>query len=411
MHYRYLGLFLFVNAICANIATAKQPVLLDDNLTDTIMLGKSFFSVPWVLSPSSTTARDGLGPLHNANSCISCHPKLKSANFLNKKNQIAKSNIIKISKDKTYGIQIATQGSINVPYEARIKISYEEVDFYFPDGERVILQKPTIILQDLQYGNLEQNTNLSLRRSPSVLGLGTIEDINQEDILANEDILDEDKDGISGKANRIFSPINKQYEIGKFTAKASSSSLLHQTTRAAREDMGLTSVFLPKENCTLHQIACNQFATKKGFDISQKRLEAITTYLQTRKKPYQQTSHLSVGKKLFSTLGCAKCHIENISKANTKKASIYSDFLLHDMGKGLSDEVSEFDAKGNEWRTAPLWGIGARQKEAKYLHDGRARTLQEAILWHKGEATQAMQNYAHLPKKQRQEIINFLKRL
>jgi len=250
-----------------------------------------------------------------------------------------------------------------------------------------------------------------------LIGLGHLEKIPQQEILAHEDIDDKNKDGISGKANYVFNPQTNQTELGRFTWKASAATIKHQTAAAAHNDMGLSNPFFPSHNCTPKQTACLKEAQKSGkeFDLPQERLDAIAYYLSHLKVPASREpqKHLE-GKRTFDTLGCIACHTASYTTLEGINISPYSDLLLHDMGEGLMDGRSEFLANGSEWRTPPLWGIGLYKTvsgEANYLHDGRARTIEEAILWHGGEAQSAKERFMRFEKKDREKLIQFLESL
>lgn len=403
---------------------------LSDEEFDQFILGKSFFRIPWVEAPSATTARDGLGPLFSANTCTSCHPNNSIGKVYNDKKDISRTLVTRLSipsnnskkhkellrtagfiPEPTYGSQVSINSVFGVPYEAKPHINYEEIRVELKDKEIVTLLKPTITLKNLQYGKLHPNTSFSHRKAPALVGLGLIEMIPNSQILANEDIKDKDGDGISGKANMVYSPITKKMELGKYTYKASAPTVIHQVAAAFNNDMSLTSPLFPNENCTDAQKECkNAPKGRDEFDVPMKRLEAISFYLKNTKTP--RSGQEKEGKEIFNSIGCVKCHVDNFTSKNGDRIAPYSDFLLHDMGEGLSDNRSEFLANKTEWRTTPLWGLSSykatSKDEVRYLHDGRARNLKEAILWHCGEAKQAKENFKNLPKIQREKLIQFI---
>jgi CxxC motif-containing protein (DUF1111 family) len=287
--------------------------------------------------------------------------------------------IAKPSFDPIYGSQIAINAIHGVKYEAKTDIKFEEIKVAFPDGEIDTLLKPIYGLKDLQYGPLDKKTVLSFRLAPGLNGLGLISQINDDDILKNEDPNDKNGDGISGRANFIYSPITKQHELGRFSWKAQITTLKHQVADAANNDMGLTTKF----------------------------------YLENRKTYSQKLNENNKGYKIFKEIGCVNCHIDSFETKNGIKFAPFSDILLHDMGEGLADGKIEGKASGSEWRTAPLWGLSLHEKinnkKPRLLHDGRARTFQEAILWHGGEANKAKEKYMNLKKDDRKELLEFLK--
>lgn len=409
---------------------------LNDEEYDQFILGRSFFTIPWVEAPSATTARDGLGPLFNANTCVSCHPRNGRGTLFNSKGNTARSLVVRLSipsngsllhetkKEKmgfvpepTYGAQISINGVHGVPFEAKPKVEFEEVSVVFPDGEKDTILKPKYTLIENNYGEFNKNTSYTFRMAPSLHGLGLLEDISNEDILANQDINDKNNDGISGKANMVYSPLTKQIELGKYTWKASSATILEQTAGAAHNDMGLTSSLIQVENCTDSQKLCNEAPKPRDKnDITDLRLDAMAYYIRNLKayKP-KETKSFKEGLEIFEEVSCSKCHITNFKTKSGLNIAPYTDLLLHDMGDDLSDGRSEFKANKNEWRTAPLWGLALHEKitakKPRLLHDGRARNFQEAILWHGGEASGAKNAYMSLAKEKREKLIKFLERL
>jgi len=395
---------------------------------DIFIFGRSFFRIPWVEAPSATTARDGLGPLFNANTCINCHPNNGVSAVYNEKGKISRGYVSKLSNknnyDKTYGEQISINGIFGVHYEAKQKVVYEEIKQMYPDGTFITLLKPKnevpYQLVDFKYGNLEKDTFVSNRIAPALIGLGLIEQIREENILKNEDIDDKNGDGISGKANFVYSRVSNKIELGRFNVKAGIATLIEQSAHAALNDMGLTNPLYPDENCSKYQEECNNApksdAIRGGtpFDLPQERLEAIVYYLSNLKIPKQKILETE-GEKLFNTIGCTKCHIPSYTLDSGITIKPFSDFLLHDMGIKLSDNRIEGKAEKNEFKTKTLWGIGLYSKtlgaEANYLHDGRAKSIEEAIIWHGGESNRAKDNFKNLAIEQREDLIFYIKEL
>lgn len=403
---------------------------LSNEELDMFILGKSFFRIPWVEAPSATTARDGLGPLFNANTCTSCHPNNSQGSVYTKNGQISRSMVVRLSipqnnskehkeifnkagfiPDSMYGAQISLNGTKDVPYEAKLKISYKNKYFTYPDGQTIVLQNPSYSLYDLNYGELPKNISISVRKAPALIGLGLIEKIPNKLILENEDINDVNNDGISGKANLVYSIEKKKYTLGKYTYKGSAPTVKHQIAAAFHNDMGLTTTLFPMDNCTKSQKECLSSPKARDLiDVTDLRLNAIDFYLTHLKMPVSNKKEQE-GEKLFHQIGCASCHIPSFN-VDGLEVKAYSDFLLHDMGEELGDGRVEFKASKNEWKTAPLWGLSileeSIQKKPDYLHDGRAKTLEEAILWHGGEAKKAKNAFTKLSIKQREQIIKFL---
>jgi CxxC motif-containing protein (DUF1111 family) len=351
---------------------------------------------------------------------VACHKNNGRGHVFSQHKRVDRSNIFKLSisknqGDPTYGDQINIHGVFGVPEEAQPQINYQRVVITYPDGEQVSLQKPFLYLNQLNYGNLHKKTLISARIAPALTGLGLIEKISNEQILSYEDINDKNNDGISGKANRLgYNSKNNQLILGKFTWKGAAGTVKNQTANAASNDMGLTNPLFPTEKCTQKQTECNKLAkSNTDLDLTNARLNAIAFYLKNLPLP-KTKKVITKNKQIFYQLGCHACHRPSY-QVNNQTIHPYSDFLLHDMGSELADGHKEFDALSFEWKTPPLWGI---EKSAKllqanknYLHDGRARTVEEAILWHAGEATKAKSAFMSLSKNDRTKLIQFIEHL
>ena len=424
-------LFLFCGAVLLSANALQIPLpSLSSSEMDTFVLGKSFFRTPWVEAPSATTARDGLGPLFSANTCQNCHPGNGKGRVYNKKGELSRSLVTRLSllgqtqkrkmgftPEPTYGGQLSINAVHGVPYEGKPTRRCIDKHVALNKHTQITLHKPVYGVTDLQYGPMAENVILSQRVAPALAGLGKLEEISDKQILANEDVEDRNADGISGKANRVYDLQTGKMALGRFNWKANAPSVKQQVASAMHDDMGLTSPLYPNENCTPSQTACLQSPKGKDtFDLPMKRLDAVTFYLTHLKVPQHTIDkEYSEGLQLFKRISCDACHIPGFTLQNKEVITPFSDLLLHDMGEGLADGRVEFDATGSEFRTAPLWGISAYKKilkeEVNYLHDGRAKTIEEAILWHGGEAQRAKENFKKLTPKERQRLIHFLEAL
>jgi len=409
----------------------KQAYTLDDEAEDKHILGKSFFTIPWAEAPSATTARDGLGPLYSANTCLHCHPN-NGVGLAMENGVMSRSLVMRLSlssgeninnnltmthgflPEPTYGGQLSIHANTNTAFEGKVSLSYQNIVQKYDDNTSYELQVPTYKITNLQYGALHKDVNIAPHIALALIGLGAIEMIDARDILIHEDVDDRDKDGISGKANWVFNPESNATELGRFTWKAAAASVKQQAANAAHNDMSLSNPLYPGDNCTSYQPECLE--AEKGshdFDLPMKRLDAIAFYLKTLKIPKERkTVHFAKGQEIFNDLGCVKCHISEYKLSDTNVIRPYSDFLLHDMGEALSDGHSLFLADKDEFRTPPLWGIGLYKKisgATALLHDGRARTIEEAILWHGGEASKQQMAFKALSKEKRDYLVEFLK--
>ncbi|PCJ35945.1 MAG: thiol oxidoreductase [Cellvibrionales bacterium] len=411
---------------------------LDDDSLDQSALGRSFFTIPWVEAPSATTARDGLGPLFNANSCASCHKNNGggAASTLGGKS-LSRSIVIKLAQrvdalsnqtnlnagfkpDPVYGGQLAINGTSDVPFEGQVAVTIDSRIFTYPDGRQVTLTKPLFRISQLNYGPLSETTTLQPRRSPALIGMGLVDAIPDTQLIQRQDEHDQNNDGISGRASWVFSVEEKKLKLGRFGWKASTTSVNEQVANAAHNDMGLTNPLFPDENCTAAQTACNRAYKSGGFDIPEQRLKAVSFYLRHLRVPVSQSVAQEEGGQLFLSTGCQACHQTAYTTDKGVEVNPYSDFLLHDMGDDLADDSgftgssltgTDRQVQGAEWRTAPLWGLGLAKTlnpQAGYLHDGRATTIEQAILWHDGEALKAKNRFTQLNKKERDLLLSFL---
>ena len=423
-------------------------------------VGRGLFRRLWVTAPASTQAADGLGPLYNARSCMECHPgnargpgptaspivgptkavydvgKLLlridvPAQDSQQRQQLAKFEINNVP-EPNYGIQMqdfAIPGHLS---EFKLRVEYKNIPISFPDGTVVELRKPSYSMTKLAYGPLHDDARISPRVPPQIIGLGLLEAIDEHEIMNQEDPFDKDEDGISGRANRVWNHEYSQTSLGRFGYKAGMPSVNQQVQSAFAIDLGL-SVPLYKHaagDCTPQQKRCK--AAPNGNSVRYDNLEAdqrivdlVNLYVRYISVPPRRNKdyvEIKKGEKIFHQVGCQKCHTPHyvISSHALEKLNQYieiepyTDLLLHDMGPGLADNRPEGKATGVEWRTAPLWGISLNEQvtgHQHYLHDGRARTLLEAILWHGGEAQSQRDAVINLDRNERQTLLMFLESL
>jgi CxxC motif-containing protein (DUF1111 family) len=402
---------------------------LDEGASDRFALGRSFFHVPWVQAPAATTARDGLGPLFNANSCASCHPNNGGGDALPDSGHLPRSTIVKLAQpavnrgslphngfipDPVYGQQLSINGNSRVPFEGQVEVTLKPLVRHFSDGSAITLARPEIRVSSLNYGPLSESTRLLVLRAPSLVGLGLIERIPDAQILQYQDERDTDADGISGRVNRVWSMQHQDYRLGRYGWKANTSSVREQVSNALINDMSLTSPWYPEDNCGEQQQACLEAYRSPEPDVPMTRLQAINDYLLQLRAPVVATDDKEQERRLFESTGCLSCHRVGYRTNNGVVVNPYSDFLLHDMGPELSAGSGVFKASAQEWRTPPLWGLGLAKllnPDAGYLHDGRARTLQQAIMWHDGEAAASQREFAALDRNERDVLIKFLRSL
>jgi CxxC motif-containing protein (DUF1111 family) len=252
--------------------------------------------------------------------------------------------------------------------------------------------------------------------------MGLLEAIPGEQLMALADPDDGDGDGISGRANLVWDLRDGKLDLGRFGWKANQPSVEQQVAAAFLGDIGITSSLFPNENCPPAQADCGHAFNGGKPEIPDSRLEKVTIYTQTLAVPAMRNTEdkeVKQGARLFVQSQCSVCHTPQHETGDNHpleplRGQIiypYTDLLLHDMGEGLADNRPDGLASGTEWRTPPLWGIGLVETvngHTMFLHDGRARNLEEAILWHDGEAKESRKNFMGLTLEERNALIKFL---
>ncbi len=414
-------------------------------------LGNGLFRKLWVSSPSSTQASDGLGPLFNARSCQGCHLKDGRAHppepgeepvglFLRLSvpplNEAEREELNSGRKlvlpEPTYGGQLQTFAVPGLKAEAQMSVTYKDLPVTLDDGTVVTLRAPSYDVTELANGPMRDDVMISPRIAPPMIGLGLLEAIHESDILAKADPDDADKDGVSGRASYVADPKTGALTLGRFGWKASAPNVRAQSAAAFSGDIGISSPEHPDNygDCTQSQTDCRAMPHGEQPRLGPSEapdpvLALVDFYSRNLAVPIRRDVDdptVLRGKKVFYDRGCASCHTPKY--VTRKDADIkahrfqliwpYTDMLLHDMGEGLADHRPAGMATGSEWRTPPLWGVGLTSEiggKESYLHDGRARNLTEAILWHGGEAQSARDAFAASNKQDRDALIRFLESL
>jgi len=430
---------------------------LDRNHWLAMRAGKRFFENPWrpPTEVPATAPRRGLGPLYNATACADCHfrdgrggPPPASARRRPGTPQptlpplLARLALQSLPEgehaaapDPVYGGQLNDHGTGTAP-EGHLVIDDEPVT----TENGTLLHRPRARIIDLARGPLDPRTRISLRTPPVLVGLGLLEAVPAAEIEALADPDDRDGDGISGRVQRI--PTSDDSEggtvVGRFGWKAGQPTIKAQVAKAFHQDLGVTSPLHPQPNCLAGDTSCR--AAQGEPELSAADLDRVALYVRLLAPPIRrdwQDAEVLAGRDAFLSVGCGACHRPQLRTARSRPSRHasrapegttqavlpelagqtirpYTDLLLHDMGPGLDDGVAENEAASSEWRTAPLWGLGLLERingHARFLHDGRARSFEEAILWHGGEADGARQAYLHLPEDEKSALLRFLRSL
>lgn len=390
-------------------------------------VGDAVFNQAFVSNPAPHFG--GLGTIYNNVSCVSCHHNDgKGTPTLG---EVESSLLTRISIAGTdenggplaapgFGLQLQDK-SISGSPEVKVSVSYVEQVFTFADGATASLRTPAYTLSN-PYIALPAGYMISVRLAPPVFGLGLLDLIPAATLLAQADPDDTNGDGISGKPNYVYNPVSKKTELGRYGLKANTSTIQVQVAAAFQQDMGITSSVFPQES-SYGQLQYDGLGDDP--EITDSILNATVYYARTLAVPARRNVNDAVclqGEQIFKQTGCVNCHLQTVTTGidvrypmmSNQLIHPYTDLLLHDMGDGLADGRPDYLATGKEWRTMPLWGIGLFPKTngtAYYLHDGRARTITEAILWHGGEAQSARDKFAQLSKSDREALLKFLNSL
>ncbi|MDA1357864.1 MAG: c-type cytochrome [Proteobacteria bacterium] len=378
----------------------------------------------------------GLGPTFEAKACAACHVRAGRGRPPLRQGEALSSLLIRLSNPgvgehgeprphPAYGDQLQGRAIPGVPPEGRLFVEYNPEPGQYGEGTPYQLRRPVYVFYRMTFLQLGDPAMHSPRIASALPGVGLLEAISESDILARADAEDADGDGISGRPNHVWDPLNKSHSLGRFGWKANQAGLVQQAAGAAFGDMGLTSTLHPGPTCPPPQRAC--LAASAATDIpelSDERLAALTAYLRYLAPPArhgQENPAVRRGEKLFASAGCAACHTPTARTAKNAVPALserditpYSDLLLHDMGQGLADGRPDFEADGREWRTPPLWGLSSLEAVNGHkflLHDGRARGIAEAILWHGGEALAAREGFRTMAVEKRRDLIDFLRSL
>jgi len=440
----------FSNDDAGSSAYLHPVATLDAKQAELFALGHKMFNNRWAFFWFEN-AEFGRGPTSNAQSCTTCHfnngrglaPGTEMAvrhgadgatrdHHITVPYEPAPNVVVRLSlkgddqhggprPHPEYGDQLQIFGVKGiVPAEGQFSIEWREHMATLPDGEQVPLRAPVLHITDLAYSPLGEDAMTGLRLAPPLIGLGLLEAIPEESIIAlaaRETVV-----GIHGKANRVWDESQGKSVLGRFGSKANHGSLREQIAAAFLNDIGLSSPVYSEQNCPPVQASCKEQMVAGKPEITMRRLEATELYIRALTVPVRRRiddPQVKHGETLFAQAYCAVCHVpelksgpnQSLSQINDQTIHPYTDLLLHDMGEELADGRPDFLAGGKEWRTPPLWAIGLSETvngANAFLHDGRARNFTEAILWHGGEAQISRELFSTFSREDRMALIAFL---
>ena len=414
----------------ADAFETPAPNLSGDHL-ERHEVGDGAFGLPHV---PGTGVNGGLGPVFDNESCEACHvgdgrgspPPHEGDAFTS---MLFRSSIT--GRDATggplgipsgFGGQLQMRATDGFQADIQALIHYVDAQGTFSDGTPFVLHVPQYRLTGV-YPGLPTGFLFSPRVAPVVFGLGLLEAVPELVIAARSDPRDFNRDGISGRVNLVYDAVRQRRAVGRFGWKANTPNLIQQTAGAYNGDMGVTSNLFPTESCAGRtDAACND---PHGPEVNAQTVADVAFYTQTLAVPARRDLNDPTarrGESVFYAAGCDGCHaptlrtgvLSGLPEVSNQVIHPYTDLLIHDMGPGLADGRPDFQASGSEWRTPPLWGIGLVETvngHTRFLHDGRAYSLLEAVLWHGGEATRARDRVRHLTQRDRDALIAFLKSL
>lgn len=381
-------------AVALPIFAIFIPHVADADPLDAAM-GKALFDRTWVPAPASTDASDGLGPLFVSRSCTGCHGRGEGSHVVTREDgskdiagAVVRFGRADGSTDPFYGLELQTNA----------------VPGLMPEGTAQYLPKLDYKLNDRP---LADGVKAGARLAPSLFGRAAFDNVSDAEILKRVDTDDRDGDGVKGRANRTAGG------IGRYGWKAAQVTLEEQVAHAFAFDIGLSSPKQPRPygDCTILETAClaapnGESALFKGRELSGDILRVVAVYLGTLRARHQTADPGAPA--LFAATGCATCHVPSLATRDGGSIPAFTDLLLHDMGSALDDGVGEPGVKSSEWRTAPLIDGHVREKERRFLHDGSAATVSEAVAKHGGEGAHSRDLFEALKPEDKQRLVDYV---
>jgi CxxC motif-containing protein (DUF1111 family) len=375
--------------------------------------GRELFVAEWQAAPGPRALLDGLGPLFNANACSACHAVDGRVAPYTAAGGTTPAVLFRIgnasgNEHPVFGAQLQHQSTEGL---AEGWVTWSRQATTGALNHVVTLFDSTSDLSGYHLG---------ARISPQLVGMGLLDLVSEAQILEYADADDRNGDGVSGRPHWVTE--EGVTRIGRFGWKAINATLRTQNAGALHQDMGLTTPVNPVENCTPAQTVCATAASGGTPEVSEASLMAVVDFMTVLAVPDRRIADQKAfdqGARLFGSIGCVACHRPTLTtmthprfpSLSNQTLYAYTDLLLHDMGDGLSDGIQEKDASPREWRTPPLWGLGIVEQKAgaRFLHDGRATTLREAIEWHGGEAQSARDRFTGLGEGDKALLLQFLR--
>lgn len=413
----------------------QQPgPVLDPAQLAVFMEGRKGFAQRWVVAPS-ILGLWGRGPTSNAEACTDCHENGGRGRPPANGTEPMHSMLVRLSipglgphgapnPHPAYGDQVQNEGTLGrVPPEGDPRLKWEVRSIAMADGETVELRAPVLDLRRLNFGPLGSEVMTSARVAPPLVGVGLLDAVPDDEIRAIA--ADQQRNGLHGRPNIVWDLINGREALGRFGHKANQPNVEQQIVFAYHADLGVTSRWFPEENCTPVQLQCLAEPPGGHPELPEAFLDPVLFYTRALSVPARRAiadARVKRGEALFAAAGCDGCHLPALRTGHYAPLPTlsqlvihpYTDLLLHDMGEGLADGRPDFRAGPRDWRTAPLWGIGLSHTvngNSTLLHDGRARNITEAILWHGGEALASRETFRNMPKLERDALIAFLRSL
>ena len=407
---------LSLSAGAAPALTSPPPVILDAVPATAIDLGKSVFETQWgTASEPGIDARVGLGPLFNAASCSTCHFQGSHGQGPISDGPTPVALVIQLESpgkdaagDPTYGRVFTTSAIVGVKPEGGIEVRYNEIrGYYYPFGPQWSMRVPHYSLTGLNYGALARTTVIKPRLAPPLFGIALLEAVPEEAIVQPSSV----RTAAVGYGAPAWRTWQGKRVLGRFGWQGSAVSIRDQTVLALAHEIGLTSRDRSLDDCTAAEAECRKLGESATPKISDAFVDALVAYQRTFAAPgtLGPGNKNSLGARLFIDIGCAVCHRPRLGDI-----APYTDLRLHNLGPEMADETAAGEKVPSQWRTAPLWGLRYRMKSEihpTFLHDGRARSTEEAVLWHSGEASRARFRFEKLGPNSRDALLKWIETL